>query len=95
MSKKYDKEFKKQTVQMIKEEQRPVAQVSRELGISDNTLYRWVAEYKQSGKQAFPGRGKLKPVDQEARDYQKQIQDLREENEILKKAMHYFAKDRH
>ncbi|WP_424768255.1 transposase, partial [Paenibacillus sp. sgz302251] len=45
MTKKYDKDFKLQTVQMIQEEGKTVAQVARELGISDNTLYRWIAEY--------------------------------------------------
>ncbi|WP_411835263.1 transposase, partial [Paenibacillus barengoltzii] len=54
MTKKYDKEFKLQTIQMIQEEGKAVAQVARELGISDNTLYRWMAEYKKDGAQAFP-----------------------------------------
>lgn len=43
--KKYDKEFKLQPVQMIQEDGESVAQVARELGLSDNTLYRWIAEY--------------------------------------------------
>lgn len=94
MTKKYDKEFKLQTVQMIQEEGKAVAQVARELGISENTLYRWIGEYKQAGTQAFPGSGQLKPEDKAVRDLQKRIRDLEEENEILKKAMHYFAKDR-
>lgn len=94
MTKKYDKEFKMQTVQMIQEEGKVVAQVARELGISENTLYRWIAEYKESGKQAFTGSGQLKPEDKAMRELQKRIRDLEEENDILKKAMHYFAKDR-
>ena len=94
MTKRYDKEFKLQTVQMIKEEGKVVAQVARELGISENTLYRWITEYQESGKQAFPGSGQLKPEDKAMRDLQKRIRDLEEENDILKKAMHFFAKDR-
>ncbi|KQL44609.1 transposase [Brevibacillus choshinensis] len=94
MKKIYDKEFKIQTIQMIKNEGKTVTQVARELGISGNTLYRWMAEFQQDGKQAFPGSGQLKPEDQASRDLQKRIRDLEEENEILKKAMHYFAKDR-
>ncbi len=94
MSKNYDKTFKVQTVQMIQEEGKPVSQVARELGISANTLYRWVAEHNQDGKQAFPGSGNLKPEDQATRELHKRIRDLEEENDILKKAMHYFAKDR-
>lgn len=94
MTKKYDKEFKVQTVQMIQEQGKAVAQVARELGINSNTLYRWMAEFKQDGSSAFPGSGQLKPDDKATRDLQKRIRDLEEENEILKKAMHYFAKDR-
>ncbi|WP_019007738.1 transposase, partial [Cohnella laeviribosi] len=38
MSQKYDKDFKIQTVRMIQEQRKTVAQVARELGVSDNTL---------------------------------------------------------
>ena len=92
MSKKYDNEFKLQTVRLIQEEGKSVAQVAREMGLHENTLYRWVAEFKKNGTHAFPGSGKLKPEDKAQRDLQKRIRDLEEENEILKKAMHYFAK---
>lgn len=94
MTKKYDREFKLQTVRLIQEEGKSVAQVAREMGLHENTIYRWVAEFKQDGNQAFPSSGQLKPEDKALRDLQKRIRDLEEENEILKKAMHYFAKDR-
>jgi transposase len=95
MTKKYDKEFKVQTVRLIQEDGKPVAQVSREMDVPAKTLYRWVAEFRgSSGSEAFPGSGNLKPDDKALRDSQKRIRDLEEENEILKKAMHYFAKDR-
>lgn len=63
------------------------------MGLHENTLYRWIAEFKNSGTEAFPGSGQLKPEDKGMRDLQKRIRDLEEENEFLKKAMHYFAKD--
>jgi len=90
----YEKEFKIQTVKYILEAQKPVAQVARELEISDNTLYSWVKQYKQDAGQAFVGRGHLRAHDHAAREIQKRIRDLEEENAILKKAMHIFAKDR-
>jgi transposase len=93
MAKKYDKEFKLQTVQLVKDG-KSVAQVAREIGLHENTVYRWMEELKQDGTQAFPGSGKVMPDDQAVRDLQKQLRDLKEENEILNKAMHYFAKDR-
>jgi transposase len=92
--KQYDKEFKIQTVQMIREQGKSVAQVARELGINKNTLHRWMDEYALDRNQAFPGSGHQRPEDQAFRELQKRIRDLEEENAILKKAMHIFAKDR-
>ncbi len=40
MMKKYDKEFKLQTVRLIQEEGKSVAQVAREMGLYENTIYR-------------------------------------------------------
>ncbi|WP_231956283.1 transposase [Aneurinibacillus soli] len=76
------------------EQEKTVAQTARELGLSENTLYRWMAEFRKDGEQAFPSSGQLKPDEKALRDLQKKIRDLEKENEILEKAMHYFAKDR-
>lgn len=88
----YDEAYKKKTVQYIKESGKPVADVARELKINDNTLYGWIKKFGSEPeileKQAF------KSEDHKLRELQKQIRDLQEENEILKKAMHFFAKDR-
>ncbi|MFC0331917.1 transposase [Paenibacillus sepulcri] len=94
MAKKYDKEFKILTVRLVQEEGKSVAQVAREMGLHENTLYRWMTEFKQAGGNAFPASGQLKPDDKAARELQKRIRELEEENEILKKAMHDFVKDR-
>ncbi|WP_282940458.1 transposase [Paenibacillus sp. RC67] len=94
MTKKYNKEFKLLTVRLIQVEGKLVAQVAREMDLHQNTIYRWIAEFKQDGHHAFPGSGQLKLEDKELRDLQKRLRDLEEENEIFKKAMHYFAKDR-
>ncbi|WP_412677650.1 transposase, partial [Brevibacillus agri] len=47
MTKKYDREFKLQTVRLIQEEGNSVAQVARDMGLHENTIYRWVADFKQ------------------------------------------------
>jgi transposase len=80
--KNYHKEFRRQVVQMIQEEGKAVAQVAQELGLHENTVYRWVVEVKQEGQQAFPGSGQLKRGEKVARDLQKQIRDLEEEKDI-------------
>ncbi|MDT2275495.1 transposase [Paenibacillus larvae] len=46
MTKKYDKEFKLQSVRLIQEEGKSVAQVAREMGLHENTLYRWIANLR-------------------------------------------------
>ncbi|SFM49256.1 Transposase InsO and inactivated derivatives [Paenibacillus sp. 1_12] len=47
MTKRYDKEFKKETIRLIQGEGKTVAQVARELELHENTLYRWLSEFKQ------------------------------------------------
>lgn len=68
--------------------------MARELDISANTLHGWIKQYKQKTGyevQIDPSQ----PADERTlRELRKQIRDLQEENEILKKAMHFFAKDR-
>ncbi|WP_127570564.1 transposase [Paenibacillus xylaniclasticus] len=88
---KHDEAYKKQTVQYIKESGKPVAEIGRVLKINANTLYGWVKKYSREPEiVAVQG---LKPEDQRLKELQKQIRELQEENEILKKAMHFFAKD--
>jgi transposase len=88
----YDDTYKRKTVQYVKEAGKTVAEVARELKINDNTLYGWVKKFGSEPEIAV--RQTFKTEDHQLRDLQKQIRDLQEENEILKKAMHFFAKDR-
>ena len=88
--KRYDETFKKETVKYIVENHKPIAQVARETGVNTNTLHGWIKKYGQQPEikaiQTFPS------PEAELRALQKEMSDLKEENEILKKAMHYFAK---
>lgn len=49
---------------------------------------------KYGGEPEIVAAQTFKSEDHQLRELQKQIRDLQEENEILKKAMHFFAKDR-
>ena len=89
--KHYDKEFKVKAVKMTQETGRNVRSVARDLNIDANTLYHWKREYIHEMEQAFPGKGNLKPEDEEQRRLKRRIADLEEENAILKKAMGYFS----
>lgn len=87
---KYSKEFKLEAVKLI-QESGSVSRTSKDLGVSPQALYSWIAQYKQHDSAAFPGKGKLRPEDEELRQLRREVQRLKETNEILKKAASYFA----
>jgi transposase len=80
----YDESYKKKTVQYIKESGKSVAEVARELNIKDNTLYGWVKKF---------GNAPEVVANQVFKSEDHKLREMQEENEILKKAMHFFAKD--
>ncbi|CAG7648882.1 hypothetical protein PAESOLCIP111_05715 [Paenibacillus solanacearum] len=90
--KKFDKAFKEQAVLRILSGESTASETAKEIGVHYTTVRDWVKNYKQDGISAFPCSGNLKPEDEELRKLRKQLADLKEENEILKKAAAYFAK---
>lgn len=90
---RYDKEFKLEIVKLVTELGKKVSEVAREVQIPENTIRRWMKELNQSGKDAFPGEGSLKPVDAEIKELKKKLSNLEKENAILKKAVAIFTKD--
>jgi transposase len=91
--KTFDKEFKISAVKLVLDSGRKVSQISADLGISDNTLFNWKKKYLEDAKNAFPGKGRLKPEDEELRKKDREIATLKMERDILKKAIASFAKD--
>lgn len=90
----YDKEFKLEAVRLVVEGGRKAAEVARSLGIRPNDLYRWKKQFLADGSFAFPGHGKLKPEDEELRRLRRELADVKEERDILKKAVSIFSKKR-
>ena len=89
--KRYTDEFKRNAVLMILEKGYRTGEVAQNLGINDNMLRRWRQEYAAAPTQAFPGKGHLKPEDEERRRLQRELTRVTEERDILKKALAYFA----
>lgn len=90
---KFDKAFKEQVVTRIISNETTIRKMAEELGLHYTTVRDWVRNYKANGENAFPGSGNLMPEDEEIRRLRRQLTDLKEENEILKKAAAYFAKN--
>jgi transposase len=91
--KKFDKAFKEQVALRILAKESTVGDAAKELNVHYTTVRDRVRTYKRDGESAFPGSGNLKAEDDEMRKLRKQLADLKEENEILKKAAAYFAKN--
>ncbi|TXD33188.1 transposase [Lujinxingia vulgaris] len=91
MSRQYPKDFKTEAVRLSNVEGRSCVQVADELGIPVETLYRWRRECREDGEDAFPGRGNQTPEQARISELEREVQRLRMEREILKKAMSIFA----
>ena len=89
---KFDANFKREAVRLITTGGRRASVVARNLGISANLLHRWKKQYMEDPAYAFPGKGHLKPEDEELRRLKKQLADVTEERDILKKALAIFSK---
>ena len=86
--KSYTEEFKREAIRLAKERGNLRA-AARDLGISDNTLQNWKKQLDQTPENAFPGNGN--PRDKEFAQLQRDFRRLKEENEILKKAVGIFT----
>ena len=93
MSKKYDPAYKLEVCKSIDSGNATVTEMSRETGISENTLYIWMKRYRENRDKPFVGSGRVLPENEEMVRLRRENKDLKEENEILKMAAAYFAKN--
>lgn len=87
---KFTKEFKQEACRLVVDQQQGQSETAKNLGVSQAVLGRWVRQYRESGVVAFPGSGKMIPLEQELKRLQRENKRLTEEREILKKAITFF-----
>lgn len=92
--KTYSKEFKLEAVRRMQASDKPAAEIARELGLRRNQLYKWKEQLEETGEVASAKRGRPKKEEQsDLSRLEAENRRLREENEILKKAAVFFAKE--
>jgi len=91
---KYSAEFKREAVKMTLAPDRTLVEVADNLGISRGLLQRWKSEMKAEGGNAFPGNGRVKASDEELLRLRNELARTKQERDILKKALAYFAQER-
>jgi transposase len=84
-------EFKREAVRLVTEERHQLSEVARDLELDPKMLRRWRDELVQDGSCAFPGKGHQKPEQEELQRLHREIERLRQEREILKKALTIFS----
>lgn len=84
----YTEEYKREAVRLAKERGN-VAQVARDLGIHESLLSKWKQKLQATPERPFPGQGN--PQDLELAQMKRENARLKEENEILKKAVGIFS----
>jgi len=89
---KYDKEFRVSAVKHYQSSGKSVGEVAEALGIPSSTLNGWIKEYKEHGEESFPGSGNIKPCNEEYYRLKKELEDVKMERDILKKAITIFSK---
>lgn len=87
----YTREFKCEAVELVTRSGKPMAEIERDLGLSKGLLKQWVREAKRDGEQAFPGHGRLKADDEQVRRLERELAIVKEERDILKKAIAIFS----
>ncbi|QHT59041.1 transposase [Paenibacillus lycopersici] len=97
---RYNEEFKRQTVRFVQEQTKSLSDLSEELNIPKSTLSQWMTQYRQFEKEPVvnhPEKIKLleqslKDAELENRRKERELEDMKEELAILKKALHIFSK---
>jgi len=88
---KYSKEFKLQAAKLVTEQGYSYDKAVKRLGTTGWSIRNWAQKFRQNGD--LPAPSETQPKADELRRLRKELAHLRMENDILKKAAAYFAKE--
>ena len=83
----YTEAFKREAVRLMETSGKSVAELARELGLNDNNLYRWRNLYGSQRAMSGNGGGGMAELEAEVKRRRRENEILRQERDILKKAM--------
>ena len=92
VQKTYTQEFKREAVRLAQTSGKSIAQVARELGISDSSIHQWRKELAEQSSEAFPGSGHQIAQQEEVRRLKREVEVVKQERDILKKALGIFSR---
>lgn len=94
MGKHHSREYKEYVAKLVVDEGRKATEVAYELEISYKSVSRWVKAYREKLNPETNGevRITLAELEEIKKQHAKELAQVKEENEILKKAVHIFTK---
>ncbi|WP_170270564.1 transposase [Heliorestis acidaminivorans] len=87
---RYSEEFKKNTLQLINEQGRSVQSVAKDLGVSDQTIYRWMERTKVVEDSS---QSRIQELEKKLKEAEKRNVELEDTVTILKKATAFVCHD--
>ena len=92
--KKHAEEFKREAVRLLETRgERTVVDVAASLGVAENLLHAWKKKYGNAAEQVRRERGGETPED-ELKRLRREVTQLKQERDVLKKSVAFFARDR-
>ncbi|GCU69486.1 IS911 transposase [Escherichia coli] len=84
--KKFSAEFKRESAQLVVDQNYTVADAAKAMDIGLSTMTRWVKQLRDERQGKTPKASPITPEQIEIRELRKKLQRIEMENEILKKA---------
>lgn len=91
--KHFTKEFKLKAIRLLEHSGKSGTELARQLGVRRNQLYKWQSELRGKAERAFPGHGPHPESADELTRLKHELESVRQERDILKKAVAFFAKE--
>lgn len=92
---KYSQEFKLEALELLQRGDKSAGQIERELGITPGLLVKWKARYQiitKEGQSLEIGPSDMEAAKSEIRRLQRELANVEEERDILKKALYIFSR---
>jgi transposase len=88
----YSAEFKFEALRLLETSGKSASEIERDLGIGDGCLLQWKRKLEAEGSHAFPGHGRLSADQEELVRLRRELEIVRQERDILKKAVAIFSR---
>ena len=86
-------EFEAEAVKLVTERGKSVAEVARDLDLSESLLRGWKRSLAEGGDHAFPGKGNACAHEEELRRLRAEVKRLTMERDVQKRATAFFARE--